>query len=46
MRRFGRWDHLFVKRLRLPAAGAGGTGPDARGVSDDRPVWAVAVLPR
>ena len=46
MRRFGRWDHLFVKRLRLPAAGAGGTGPDARGVSDHRPVWAVAVLPR
>ncbi|MDF1506016.1 endonuclease/exonuclease/phosphatase family protein [Roseisolibacter sp. H3M3-2] len=40
--RFGRWDHVLVKGLRVAAAG---TGPDARGVSDHRPVWAVALLP-
>jgi endonuclease/exonuclease/phosphatase family metal-dependent hydrolase len=44
----GRWDHLFFRGLRLPETGASGTGPaagpDARRVSDHRPVWAVGLL--
>ena len=40
--RFGRWDHVFLKGLDAPPGGAG-VGPDVRGVSDHRPVWALAV---
>jgi endonuclease/exonuclease/phosphatase family metal-dependent hydrolase len=44
--RFGRWDHIFLKGLRSPSTGAAGTVLEARHVSDHRPVWAVAILPR
>jgi endonuclease/exonuclease/phosphatase family metal-dependent hydrolase len=42
--RFGRWDHVFLKGLESPRAGASGTVLGARGISDHRPVWAVALL--
>jgi endonuclease/exonuclease/phosphatase family metal-dependent hydrolase len=42
--RFARWDHIFLKGLGSPRAGASGTVLDARGVSDHRPVWALALL--
>lgn len=43
--RFGRWDHLFLKGLPTPDTVATGTVVDARGVSDHRPVWAIANIP-
>lgn len=43
--RFGRWDHVFLRGLASPAAGAAGTVVrEARGISDHVPVWARAVL--
>ena len=41
--RFGRWDHIFLKGLTSPEVHASGTVA-ARGVSDHRPVWALALL--
>jgi endonuclease/exonuclease/phosphatase family metal-dependent hydrolase len=38
----GRWDHVFLRGFENSGAG---TGPDARGISDHRPVWAIAVMP-
>lgn len=40
----GRWDHIFFKGLRLPDGTGAGTGPQTEGVSDHRPVWAVALV--
>jgi endonuclease/exonuclease/phosphatase family metal-dependent hydrolase len=40
----GRWDHVFVRGLRLPDSAATGTIGDAHGASDHRPVWIRAVL--
>jgi endonuclease/exonuclease/phosphatase family metal-dependent hydrolase len=43
--RFGRWDHVFLKGLTSPDSAASGTLADARGVSDHRAVWTLAILP-
>jgi endonuclease/exonuclease/phosphatase family metal-dependent hydrolase len=40
----GRWDHIFFKGPRVPDATRAGTGPETEGVSDHRPVWAVALV--
>ena len=42
--RFGRWDHIFLKGLESPGAGTSGTVLTSRGISDHRPVWALALL--
>jgi endonuclease/exonuclease/phosphatase family metal-dependent hydrolase len=44
--RFGRWDHIVLRGFAGWDSVASGTVVDARGVSDHRPVWAVAVFPR
>lgn len=41
---WGRWDHVFLKGLTLPAAGAAGTVLDNRDASDHKPVWVRAIL--
>lgn len=41
----GRWDHVFLKGLASPDTGSSGTLADARGVSDHRAVWTLAILP-
>jgi endonuclease/exonuclease/phosphatase family metal-dependent hydrolase len=41
---WGAWDHLFLKGLETPAAGAAGVVLDVGDVSDHRPIWAVAIL--
>ena len=43
---FWTFDHVFLKGLEPFSGGATGVVRDARGASDHRPVWAVAVLPR
>ncbi|HYD52324.1 MAG TPA: endonuclease/exonuclease/phosphatase family protein [Gemmatimonadaceae bacterium] len=43
--RLGRWDHLFVRGLTLPARDAAGVVPRARGISDHHPVWGRVVMP-
>ena len=40
----GRLDHIFLKGLPSPDSAAAGTITDSRGVSDHRPVWAVALV--
>ncbi|HET6762503.1 MAG TPA: endonuclease/exonuclease/phosphatase family protein [Longimicrobiaceae bacterium] len=42
--KFGRWDHIFVRGLTVPATGAAGTVLNGHGTSDHIPVWAVALL--
>ena len=42
--RLGRWDHIFLKGLGTAGPDASGTVLAARGVSDHRPVWALALL--
>jgi endonuclease/exonuclease/phosphatase family metal-dependent hydrolase len=42
--RLGRLDHIFLKGLASPDSAAAGTVLDARGVSDHRPIWAIAIL--
>src|SRR5688572_9573980 len=42
--RGARWDHIFIKGLSIPSAAAAGTVRDARGASDHRPVWAIAIF--
>ncbi|MGZ8378604.1 MAG: endonuclease/exonuclease/phosphatase family protein [Gemmatirosa sp.] len=46
--RLGRWDHVFLKGLAGADTGTGATagtiGPEARGISDHVPVWAVTPL--
>ncbi|MGD2069919.1 MAG: endonuclease/exonuclease/phosphatase family protein [Gemmatimonadota bacterium] len=41
---WGRWDHIFLKGLVLPAQGAAGTVLDNRDASDHKPVWVRAIL--
>jgi endonuclease/exonuclease/phosphatase family metal-dependent hydrolase len=43
--RFGRLDHVFLRGLSSPDSAAAGTVADSHGVSDHRPVWALAILP-
>jgi endonuclease/exonuclease/phosphatase family metal-dependent hydrolase len=42
--RFGRWDHVFLKGLRVPNDSAAGTVLRAQGISDHHPVWALGIL--
>jgi endonuclease/exonuclease/phosphatase family metal-dependent hydrolase len=42
--RFGRWDHIFLRGLTSPGPRASGTVVEGRGISDHRPVWALALL--
>jgi endonuclease/exonuclease/phosphatase family metal-dependent hydrolase len=39
----GRWDHILLRGLTVPAAAASGTATDV-GVSDHRPVWVRAIV--
>ncbi|MEO5567763.1 MAG: endonuclease/exonuclease/phosphatase family protein [Gemmatimonadaceae bacterium] len=43
--RLGRWDHIFVKGLTVPANGSG-TISNGRGTSDHLPVWAIVLMNR
>ncbi|HVF39882.1 MAG TPA: endonuclease/exonuclease/phosphatase family protein, partial [Gemmatimonadaceae bacterium] len=42
--RGGRWDHIFLKGLKVPDGTSAGTINDVRGSSDHRPVWATALV--
>ncbi len=41
---FGRWDHIFLKGFAGPDSAASGTLAEARGVSDHKAVWVLAIL--
>ena len=43
---FGRIDHIFLRGLSTIAAPFAGTIPTAPGISDHRPIWVTAVIPR
>jgi len=42
--RFGSWDHIFLKGFAIPDSGFAGTIESARGASDHKPVWTLALV--
>lgn len=43
--RFGSWDHVFLKGLRVPDSAAAGVVVPPSSVSDHHPVWVLALVP-